>query len=257
MRATGLPIIVRLDGREVVLAGTGDAADAKRRLLERAGAIVVGDSASARIAIVAVEDDAAARETATRLKAEGKLVNVVDRPDLCDFTLPAIVDRSPVLVAVATGGASAGLAAALRQRIEAVLPARLGALADALSVARASMRARWPDAGERRRALGKALGPGEALDPLDERAAARVAAWLATDAPRPADRIETILLASDDPDLLTLRDARLLSQADRIVHAPDIPETILSRARADAERMVGDAVPGLPYAGLTVHVVRG
>ncbi|WP_448501601.1 siroheme synthase [Sphingomonas sp.] len=257
MRATGLPIVVRLDGREVVLAGTGEAADAKRRLLERAGAIVMGDSASARIAIVAVEDDDAARETATRLKAQGKLVNVVDRPDLCDFTLPAIVDRSPVLVAVATGGASAGLAAALRQRIEAVLPARLGALADALSAARAAMRARWPDARERRRALGKALGPGATLDPLDERAAGRVATWLATDAQRPADRIETILLASDDPDLLTLRDARLLSQADRIVHAPDIPETILSRARADAERIAGEAVSGLAAAGLTVHVTRG
>jgi hypothetical protein len=64
-----------------------------------------------------------------RLKARGLLVNVVDRLDLCDFTLPAIVDRDPVLVAIGTGGASAGLAAALRQRLETVLPASLGRVA--------------------------------------------------------------------------------------------------------------------------------
>lgn len=254
MRATGLPIIVRLDGREVVLAGEGEAADAKRRLLERAGAVVVRESASARLAIVAVEDEAEARSLAERLKADGKLVNVVDRPALCDFTLPAIVDRAPVLIAVATGGASAGLAAALRQRIEAMLPARLGALAKALSAAREAMRARWPDARVRRQALGNALGAGATLDPFAADAADRVAEWLDADAAPLPDRLERIVVVSDDPDLLTLRDARLLSQADRVYHADRVSPAILSRARADAEPVMGDPPPTGAGPGLTVWI---
>ncbi|ETI61708.1 siroheme synthase, partial [Sphingobium sp. C100] len=109
-----LPVFLRLTGRPVILTGAGEAADAKRRLLERAGARIVGeDDAQARIAIVADGDEA----TVDRLRARGVLVNATDRPALCDFTLPAIVDRDPVLIAIGTGGASAGLAKALRQRL--------------------------------------------------------------------------------------------------------------------------------------------
>ncbi|WP_261370928.1 bifunctional precorrin-2 dehydrogenase/sirohydrochlorin ferrochelatase [Sphingobium sp. B2] len=133
-----LPVFLRLTGRPVILTGAGEAADAKRRLLERAGAQIVGEEDSAaRIAIVS-DGDAA---TAQRLRARGVLVNATDNPDLCDFTLPAIVDRDPVLIAIGTGGASAGLAKALRQRLEAMLPARLGKLADGLLAARGAIRA--------------------------------------------------------------------------------------------------------------------
>ncbi|HWL47498.1 MAG TPA: NAD(P)-dependent oxidoreductase, partial [Sphingomonadaceae bacterium] len=132
----------------MILLGDGDAAAAKRRLLERAGARIVGEDDAAALAIVADGDEAAV----ARLRARGILVNATDRPDLCDFTLPAIVDRAPVLVAIGTGGASAGLAKALRQRIEALLPADLGRLAEALFAARAAIRARWPEADARRRA---------------------------------------------------------------------------------------------------------
>jgi uroporphyrin-III C-methyltransferase/precorrin-2 dehydrogenase/sirohydrochlorin ferrochelatase len=110
-----LPVFLALTGRAVILTGKGEAADAKRRLLERAGARIVGEGDEAAIAIVADGDDA----TVARLKARGVLVNATDRPDLCDFTLPAIIDRDPVLIAIGTGGASAGLAKALRQRIAA------------------------------------------------------------------------------------------------------------------------------------------
>ncbi|MFT3978425.1 MAG: siroheme synthase, partial [Sphingomonas bacterium] len=142
MTLHSLPLFVRLQGRPVILIGEGEAADAKRRLLERAGAVAVEEHGDAALAIV-VDDDAAV----ARLRARGVLVNAVDRPDLCDFTLPAIVDRSPVIVAIGTGGASAGLAAALRQRLEALLPASLGRLADALFAAREAWRGRFPDSG--------------------------------------------------------------------------------------------------------------
>jgi uroporphyrin-III C-methyltransferase/precorrin-2 dehydrogenase/sirohydrochlorin ferrochelatase len=135
-------------------------------LLERAGAVVVDEDAAATLAIVAIEDDAQAEATVARLKARGILVNAVDRPALCDFTLPAIVDRSPVIVAIGTGGVSAGLAAALRQRLETLLPPTLGPLANALFAARAAIRARFAEAGARRMALGAAFGEGGALDPL-------------------------------------------------------------------------------------------
>src|SRR3546814_14222183 len=75
----------------------------------------------ARLAFVALADEAEARAAAEALRARGLLVNVVDRPDLCDFTTPAIVDRAPVTIAIGTGGASAGLAKAIRQRVEALL----------------------------------------------------------------------------------------------------------------------------------------
>ncbi len=249
MSLSGLPLFVRLAGRPVILLGDGAAAEAKRRLLERAGAIVSGEEAEGRLAIVAIEEEAAARAAVERLRARGILVNAVDRPNLCDFTLPAIVDRDPVLVAIGTGGASAGLAAALRQRLETLLPARLGGLAQALRDARAAMHARWPDAEGRRRALGAAMQPGGPLDPLaaDEE---RVARWL--DAPGTAAALSvTIRLRSADPDDLTLREARLLGQADRIYHAADAPAVILDRARADAARICAPP-PAAPQPGLTI-----
>ncbi|MES2095235.1 MAG: NAD(P)-dependent oxidoreductase [Pseudomonadota bacterium] len=265
MSLHSLPVFVRLGGRPVMLIGEGEAADAKRRLLERAGAVIVGEEAEAALAIVALDDPDA---TVTRVKARGVLVNAVDRPDLCDFTLPAIVDRSPVIVAIGTGGASAGLAAALRQRLEAILPATLGGLADALHAARAVLRERFPDGGERRRALGAAMAAGGALDPLSASPLA-VENWLfpregggpesravnlATLDPRLRGGTVEMVLTSPDPDDLTLRQARALAQADRIIHAPDVPPAILDRARADAVRIASSAPPGDAAEGLTVFV---
>lgn len=139
------PVFINLRGRTVVLVGEGEAAAAKARLIERAGGrIVPALEQGATIAFVALDDEAAARAAAIELRTHGLLVNVVDRPDLCDFTTPAIVDRAPVTIAIGTGGASAGLAKAVRQRVEALFPARLGALAAALHTARDAMKARWP-----------------------------------------------------------------------------------------------------------------
>jgi len=243
-----LPVFLRLQGRAVILTGEGAAADAKRRLLERAGARIVGEAEEAAIAIVS-DGDAA---TVARLQARGIMVNATDRPDLCDFTLPAIVDRAPVLIAIGTGGASAGLAKALRQRIEALLPARLGALATALQDARAAVRARWPDAGARRRAIDAGLAAGGLIDPLSDKAVDAVPDWLAHGADIQADRLEAIRLLSGDPDDLSLRAARLLGEADRIYHASDVPAAILDRARADAVRIEASMLPDEPGEGLSL-----
>jgi uroporphyrin-III C-methyltransferase/precorrin-2 dehydrogenase/sirohydrochlorin ferrochelatase len=248
MSLAALPIFVKLVGRPVILIGVGEAVEAKRRLLERAGAVIVGEEAEAALAIVATE---APELVVARLRARGVLVNAVDRPDLCDFTLPAIVDRDPVLVAVGTGGVSAGLAAALRQRLEALLPASLGSLARALEAAKPAMRSRWPETGERRRALGGALaGP---LDPLRDHAADAVEAWLAGSASAEAGLLR-VTLASPDPDALSLRQARALSQADRVFHHGAVPQAILDRARADAARIACDGVPADPGPGLSIYL---
>ena len=246
-----LPIFVRLQGQAVILIGDGEAAEAKRRLLDRAGTVVVDETQDARLAIVAVDDEAQAVAVVKRLKERGILVNAVDRVALCDFTLPAIVDRDPVLIAIGTGGASAGLAKALRQRIERLLPQSLGNLARALLAARTRLRARFPDPVERRQAIDAALSEGGPLDPLSERH--DVTRWLAEEVGVGRDEVETIILTSTDPEDLTLRQARLLASAATIYHAPDVPRAILDRARADANRVPGPPPETLP-AGLTLIV---
>ena len=122
-------------------------------------------------------------------------------------------------------------------RLEGLLPADLGRLAEALHAARAWLRERWPDAAERRRTLDAALAQGGQLDPLAEGSAARVEDWLMDpDSPAKAEPI-TLAITSDDPDDLTLRQARLLGTADCILADPDISPAILARARADAVRL--------------------
>lgn len=251
-----LPLYHRIAGQPVIVLGHGEAAAARRRLVERAGGEVIDDidegiDRGARLAFIAHDDCAAAERQAARLRGAGLLVNVADRPALCDFMVPSIVDRDPVLIAVGTGGASAGLAKAVRLRLEAILPQKLGALASALSSLREAVRARWPDAGERRRALDAALGSGGALDPLDEASAGRAKDWLAGAADGGGAGREEIVLVSDDPDDLTLRQARLLGSADAILHEDGVPAEILDRARADAIRAPWPTTEREP-AGLVV-----
>lgn len=251
-----LPLFHRVAGAPVLLIGEGEAAAAKARLIERAGARVVRDIEPAvRLAFVAMphpEDEAA------RLKAAGLLVNVVDRPDLCDFTVPAIVDRDPVTIAIGTGGASAGLAKALRQRFERMVPGTLGTLARALQAARPAIIAHWPVAADRRRAIDHAVSEGGLLDPLrshDGAVADRVAAWIDTTTPQPRRARHRVALHSTDPDDLTLRAARWLGEADVVVHDAAVPSPILDRARADAMRVAATpATRAAEYHGIVVDL---
>ncbi|WP_295630534.1 bifunctional precorrin-2 dehydrogenase/sirohydrochlorin ferrochelatase [Novosphingobium sp.] len=242
-----LPLFHKLAGQPVIVLGDGEAAVAKRRLVERAGGVPVPeDDAAARLAFVAIDDEGEARAAVARLKARGLLVNATDRPELCDFTVPSLIDRDPVVIAVGTGGVSAGLAKAVRLRLDALLPPDLGGLARALQAARGALRTKWPDPGERRHAIDAALAAGGTLDPLGgglhgEKGQAAVEAWLASDAASAPARTIEVVLTSDDPDDLTLRAVRLLGSADVVVHDGSVPASILVRARADAIRVIGDA----------------
>jgi uroporphyrin-III C-methyltransferase/precorrin-2 dehydrogenase/sirohydrochlorin ferrochelatase len=248
-----LPLFHRIAGRTVIVLGEGDAAEAKKRIVERAGGIVSNDpEVGAQLAFVALDEPEAA---AAALKARGLLVNVVDRPDLCDFTVPSLLERGPVLVAVGTGGVSAGLAKALRIGLEALLPVALGTLADALVAARARLRQRWPNAADRRRALDAALSAGGPLDPLAEHTEDAVERWL-DGAADGSSSVTEFTLVSNDPDDLTLRQARLLLGADIVLHDAAVPDAILARARADAVRQTFEGErPDLP-AGASVVILR-
>ena len=249
-----LPIFVNLAGKNIVMLGEGEAADAKRRLIERAGGICVDDSGDeALLAFVAIENEAEAIQAADMLRKRGLLVNVVDRPEHCDFTTPAIVDRDPVLIAVGTSGASAGLAKAIRQRLEALLPQSLGRLAQALLGARGDVKKRWPDSNDRRRAIDAALATGGLLDPFAEHEAGNVAHWTDAEEAAVSRGLQTIEIANNDPEELTLRAARLLGEADHIFHGSGVSPEILNRARADAERHSGPPPKEIP-SGLILYL---
>lgn len=250
-RIASLPLFHQIAGQSVLVLGEGAAAEPKRRLVERAGGVVMDDMARAidegvRLAFVAYEDARACEVAAINLRCAGLLVNVVDRPELCDFTTPSILDRDPLLVAIGTGGASAGLAKHVRLRLERVLPASLGLLALALEQARGELRRILPDGAARRGALDAALAEGGPLDPLNSASHQRVEGWLAgvDGGANAADNsgsdkraVIELILASADPEDLTLRQARLLGEADTLLIDSAVPEAILARARADAARL--------------------
>lgn len=231
-------------------------ADAKRRLYERAGAVITDDENTSELmlAVVAMKDNDEAIAAVARLKARGLLVNAVDRSALCDYTTPAIIDRDPVLLAIGTGGASAGLAKALRQRIERLLPASLGALANALYEARERIQHAWPDGAARRKAIDVALDPNGPLDAMSDHVAGDVDTWIDQPHGQVRSRVIDLELASADPDDLTLRQARWLGQADQIFASSDVPEQVLARARADAQRFALSLWDEQPTTGLALRI---
>ncbi|MEX6723767.1 precorrin-2 dehydrogenase/sirohydrochlorin ferrochelatase family protein [Parapedomonas caeni] len=240
-----LPLSFDVRGKPVLVVGDGEPAAARIRLLEAAGADVqrlAGDRldtlTDARLAFVALEDVALAELWAMHLRAAGLLVNVTDQPALCDFQVPALIDRGTVTIAIATGGASASLAKALRERLESWLPATLGPLAEAISQWRPKVAERLATPVLRRAFWDRLLAPGGALDPLRDQPDPESAIARALDgADRPfAGELQTLELASDQADRVTLRQLRLLQRADLLLHEADAPAAILDLARRDAAR---------------------
>jgi uroporphyrin-III C-methyltransferase / precorrin-2 dehydrogenase / sirohydrochlorin ferrochelatase len=239
-----LPLFLSLAGRRVVVLALGpdavEAAAAKARLVEAAGGIVVDETAlDPVLAFVAADDAGQAAVAAARLRARGLLVNVVDRPAMSDFLMGAIIDRSPVQLAISTGGASASLSRALRGRLEALLPASLGGLAQAIAGARAAASAAHPGVADRRRLWERALAPGSALDPLRplEDPQAAVAAAIAG-ASAAVTEVRTIMVASPDPGELTLNQLAALGRCDALLIEGDVPAAVIDRARRDAIRLL-------------------
>jgi uroporphyrin-III C-methyltransferase/precorrin-2 dehydrogenase/sirohydrochlorin ferrochelatase len=245
-----LPIFLSLAGRAVILVGDGEAAAAKARLVTAAGGRIVGEAEGGVVAFVALDDEGEAAAAAARLRARGLLVNVVDRPAMSDFLMGAIIDRSPVLVAVSTGGATASLSRALRGRLEALLPASLGPLARAIGNARGAASAAHASVADRRRLWERALAEGAALDPLapladpDAAVAAAIAGGSAA-----VNEVRVIEITSADPGDLTLNQLAALGRCDVLVVEGDVPAAVVDRARRDAVRM--DRVPE-PVEGLVV-----
>ena len=245
-----LPLFFDLAGRKVVVVvGEGTKADLRADLARSAGADVRRlDAGSATpqdfrgaVAVFVATGDEAADVAAHQLaKAAGVPVNVADRPALCDFIMPAIVDRDGVVVAISTGGASPTLATVLRGRIEAVLPERLGALARLVTTFRAQVNALITDPS-RRRAFFRRLveGPAARLALAGDEAGARRVALGELDAARrqlsPTGIAHIVGAGPGDPDLLTLKAAQLLQEADAVLHDDLVPPAVLARARRDAE----------------------
>jgi len=149
------PAYFPLAGRRVVIVGSGDAADGKARLFDGSPAEVIrlddGQAfdpetyRGAALAFIAGDDEAFDAAAAAAAREAGVPVNVVDRPALCDFFTPALVDRGEVVAAVGTGGASPVLAQMLRKEIEAKVPEGAGRVAALLRQYREEVRQRFPD----------------------------------------------------------------------------------------------------------------
>jgi uroporphyrin-III C-methyltransferase/precorrin-2 dehydrogenase/sirohydrochlorin ferrochelatase len=251
-----------LAGRKVAVAGEGLAADRRAEIARSAGAQVVRlaatataadfrGAAAAFISTGTLEGDTALQRAA---KAADVPVNVADRPALCDFILPAIVDRDGVVVAISTGGASPTLASVLRGRIEAALPERIGALAKLAKTFRAQANALIPDMAQRRGFWRRLVeGPAARLALAGDEAGARRVALGELAAVRrrlsPVGIAHIVGAGPGDPDLLTLRAAQLLQEADAILHDELVPAAILGRARRDAEMIsVGKRKGGVGWA---------
>ena len=261
------PAFIPLRGRRVILAGSGEGAEAKARLLDGSPAELVrvtgaaaldpATYASAALAFVADEAEDFRRAAAAAARAAHVPLNVVDHPQESDFYTPSVIDRGQVVVAIGTDGASPMLASMLRSDIEALAPEGLGRVARLLKAHQAEVRAALPQPHQRRAFLRAALtGPaaGAALAGNMETAARLLLEALAA-GPAAAGKVQ--LLSGRGPaDGLTLRALRALASADLIVADPDCDPAVLTFARRDAERRTASETPVETLAALAGEGLR-
>lgn len=244
------PAFFPLEGRRIVIAGTGEAADAKARLfdgspaqlvrLEGTQAFLVGAYGGALLAFI-TGDDLFVQAAAGAARAARVLVNVVDRPELCDFNTPAVIDRGAVVAAIGTTGAAPMLAALLRNDIEARVPAGAGRVAVLLKRMQSEVREAYPDLVARRAFLRSVLS-GDAAEAAMAGDMDRAEALLRGALGRgggPVGRI-AIVAGRGPADLLTLRAARALAEADVLAADADADPAVLALARRDAGRLSPD-----------------
>jgi uroporphyrin-III C-methyltransferase/precorrin-2 dehydrogenase/sirohydrochlorin ferrochelatase len=281
-----LPVFLDLQAGPVLLVGAGELARAKLRLLAAAGArirwfsidgnhdlsgipdaarieLAEGDPLSADLSGVIAILCAGAGQIGTaisaRAKAVGLPVNVMDDLAHSTFIFPAIVDRGDVVVAVGTGGASPVVARRVRERIEAILPARIGDLASFIGRWRKSIHNRIPEFALRRRFWERVVdGPIGALVLAGREDEAEAAlkdisdpsAFAGASVSGRAEGIVTLVGAGPgDPDLLTVKALRALQDADVIFHDELVSSEILDRARRDASRVPVGRRVGKPGIG--------
>lgn len=194
------------------------------------------------LAVAATADDEINRQISELSRQRNIPVNVVDRPELCTFIFPAIIDRAPVTIAVSTGGAAPVLARLLRARLETLIPASYGRLADLSARFRDAVKAHFPKMVERRRFWETTLnGPIAEMvyAGQHEAAAAALKNALAKTGAGSLQGGEVYLVGAGpgDPDLLTFRALRLMQQADVVLYDHLVSDGILDLVRREAERI--------------------
>jgi len=252
------PAFFPMAGRWVVIAGAGEAAEAKARLFDGSPARVErlsGEAAldpaafdGAALAFVAGGDLAFVTAAAAAARKAGVPVNVVDHPALCDFQTPAIIDRGRVVAAVGTAGGAPVMASLLRAELEMRIPAAAGAVADLLAARREEIRAAYPGLARRRAFFRRVLLYPGAADAAE--ASRRIDEALAGPS-RGAGRV-VFVIAPDETDRLSLRAVRALNIADVVVVGEGGEPIIAAHARRDAERW-----PAADLARLTAAAGEG
>ena len=262
------PIFLDLKQRRCLVVGGGEIAARKAALLCSAGARVEvaapalcptleqkaqageieylerafsADILDAQALVIAATDDPDVnRAVAEAAKSRNIPVNVVDTPALCSFIVPSIVDRSPVVVAVSTGGASPVLARLIRARLETLVPAAYGRLAALAAKYRDKVKARFRQVSQRRKFWERVLqGPiAEMVFANQEKEAeTALSAELEKQQEKEMEQGEVYLVGGGpgDPDLLTFRALRLMQQADVVVHDRLVSKEVLDLVRRDAQ----------------------
>lgn len=277
-----LPIYLELKGASVLLVGGGNVGTRKARLLLAAGAdlTVVAPQISEELAglleqaggtwlqteydidnhaedglvhlfghlalvVSATPSRSVNEHISNDAKAHGIPVNVVDSPDLCTFIFPSIVDRSPLLIAISSSGRSPVLARLLRRKIEALIPAAYGRLADFAGNMRSVVKERIPEQTPRRLFWEETVEGtiGElVLAGRDHQAEKKLYEQLEAREHSPCGEVYLIGAGPGDPDLMTFKAVRLLQSADVVLYDRLVSDPIVNLARRDAERIyVGKA----------------
>ena len=194
------------------------------------------------LVIAATNDEEVNKKVSELAKAQNIPVNVVDNPDLCSFIMPSIVDRDPVQIAISTGGASPVLARLLRARLESLIPASYGRLAQLMARFRGHVKQRYPKMQERRRFWEHILqGPvAEMIYAGQDEAALNALEKSLEKEESIIDKTGEVYLVGagpGDPDLLNFRALRLMQQAEVVLYDRLVAPEIVDLCRKDAERI--------------------